>query len=75
MEDALDETASIAIVARRNGVAPNLPVSLAASDAGGEPVAVSGDDDAAGNRAVRQTEDCIRELERISGAKPSRSRP
>jgi transposase len=35
VEETLDEAASISIVARRNGVAPNLPTSLVASDAGG----------------------------------------
>jgi transposase len=40
----------------------------------GGAVAVSGDDDAAGNRAVRQMDDRIRELERHLGRKMRRWR-
>lgn len=44
-------------------------ISLAAIDVGGGAVAVSGDDDVTSNRAVRQMEDRIRELERHLGCK------
>jgi transposase len=65
----LDETASISIVARRNGVAPNLLYRWRRLMLEGGAVAVSGDDDVTSNRAVRQMEDRIRELERQLGRK------
>jgi transposase len=65
----LDETASISIVARRNGVALNLLYHWRRLMLEGEAVAVSGDDDVTSNRAVRQLEDRIREVERHLGRK------
>lgn len=59
----VEETASISIVARRNGVAPNLLYRWRRLMLEGGAVAVSGDDDVTSNRAVRQMEDRIRELE------------
>lgn len=69
VEETLEDGARIAIVARGNGVVPNRPVSLASPDAGWGTVAVSEDDNAAGNRAVRQLGERIRELERHLGRK------
>lgn len=69
MEETLDETASISVVARRNGVAPNLLYRWRRLMLEGGAVAVSGDDDVTSNRAVRQMEDRIRELERQLGRK------
>jgi len=69
VEETLDETASISVVARRNGVAPNLLYRWRRLMMEGGAVAVSGDDDVTSNRAVRQMEDRIRELERQLGRK------
>src|SRR5690554_606189 len=69
VEETLDETASISVVARRNGVAPNLLYRWRRLMLEGGAVAVSGDDDVTSNRAVRQMEDRIRELERHLGRK------
>jgi len=69
VEETLDETASISVVARRNGVAPNLLYRWRRLMLEGGAVAVSGDDDVTSNRAVRQMEDRIRELERQLGRK------
>jgi transposase len=69
VEETLDESASISVVARRNGVAPNLLYRWRRLMLEGGAVAVSGDDDVTCNRAVRQMEDRIRELERQLGRK------
>ncbi|PVA08747.1 IS3 family transposase [Pelagivirga sediminicola] len=69
VEETLDEATSISIVARRNGVAPNLLYRWRRLMLEGGAVAVSGDDDVTSNRAVRQMEDRIRELERHLGRK------
>jgi transposase len=69
VEETLDGTASISIVARRNGVAPNLLYRWRRLVLEGGAVAVSGDDDVTRNRAVRQIEDHIRELEQHLGRK------
>lgn len=69
VEETLDETASISVVARRNGVAPNLLYRWRRLMLKGGAVAVSGDDDVTSNRAVRQMGDRIRELERQLGRK------
>lgn len=69
VEETLDENASISVVARRNGVAPNLLYRWRRLMLEGGAVAVSGDDDVTSNRAVRQMEDRIRELERQLGRK------
>ena len=57
------------VVARRNGVAPNLLYRWRRLMMEGGAVAVSGDDDVTSNRAVRQMEDRIRDLERQLGRK------
>lgn len=69
VEETLDERASISIVARRNGVAPNLLYRWRRLMLDGGAVAVSEDDDVTSNRTVRQMEDRIRELERHLGRK------
>ena len=69
VEETLDERASISVVARRNGVAPNLLYRWRRLMLDGGAVAVSDDDDVTSNRAVRQMEERIRELERQLGRK------
>ena len=69
VEETLDERASISVVARRNGVAPNLLYRWRRLMRDGGAVAVSEDDDVTSNRTVRQMEDRIRELERHLGRK------
>ena len=67
--ETLDEGTSLSVVARRNGVAPNLLYRWRRLMLDGGAVAVSEDDDVTSNRAVRQMEDRIRELERQLGRK------
>ena len=69
VEETLDKRASISVVARRNGVAPNLLYRWRRLMLDGGAVAVSEDDDVTSNRTVRQMEDRIRELERQLGRK------
>jgi transposase len=69
VEETLEEGASISVVARRNGVAPNLLYRCRRLMLDGGAVAVSEDDDVTSNRAVRQMEERIRELERQLGRK------
>ncbi len=69
VEETLDERASILVVARRNGVAPNLRYRWRRLMLEGGAVAVSNDDEVTSNRAVRQLEERIRELERQLGRK------
>ena len=69
VEETLDERASISVVARRNGVAPNLLYRWRRLMLEGGAVAVSNDDEVTSNRAVRQLEERIRELERHLGRK------
>lgn len=69
VEKTLDERESISVVARRNGVAPNLLYRWRRLMLEGGSVAVTGDDEVTSNRAVRQMEDRIRELERQLGRK------
>ncbi|MBB1499797.1 IS3 family transposase [Paracoccus sp. MC1862] len=69
VEETLDERASISVVARRNGVAPNLLYRWRRLMLEGGSVAVAEDDDVTSNRVVRQLEDRIRELERQLGRK------
>ena len=69
VEETLDERASISVVARRNGVAPNLLYRWRRLMLDGGAVAVSEDDDVTSKRTVRQMEDRIRELERHLGRK------
>jgi transposase len=69
VEETLDERASISVVARRNGVAPNLLYRWRRLMLEGGSVAVTEDDDVTSNKVVRQMEDRIRELERQLGRK------
>jgi transposase len=69
VEETLEEGTSISVVARRNGVAPNLLYRWRRLVLDGGAVAVSEDDDVTSNRAVRQMEERIRELERQLGRK------
>jgi transposase len=69
VEETLDDRASISVVARRNGVAPNLLYRWRRLMLEGGSVAVAEDDDVTSNRVVRQMEDRIRELERQLGRK------
>lgn len=69
VEDTLEDQASISIVARRNGVAPNLLYRWRRLMLEGGSVAVTGDDEVTSNKVVRQLEDRIRELERYLGRK------
>jgi transposase len=69
VEETLDDRASVSVVARRNGVAPNLLYRWRRLMLDGGSVAVSEDDDVTSNKVVRQMEDRIRELERQLGRK------
>lgn len=69
VEETLDDRASISVVARRNGVAPNLLYRWRRLMLEGWSVAVAEDDDVTSNKVVRQLEDRIRELERQLGRK------
>lgn len=69
VEETLDDRASISVVARRNGVAPNLLYRWRRRMLEGGSVAVSEDDDVTSNKVVRQMEDRIRELEHQLGRK------
>ncbi|MCA0851140.1 IS3 family transposase [Salipiger thiooxidans] len=69
VEETLDDRTSISVVARRNGVAPNLLYRWWRLMLEGGSVAVSEDDDVTSNRVVRQLEDRIRELARQLGRK------
>lgn len=60
---------SVSSVARRNGVSPNLLYRWRRLMLEGGATAVSNDDNVTANRAVRQLEDRIRELERQLGRK------
>jgi len=69
VEDTLEDHASISIVARRNGVAPNLLYRWRRLMLEGGSVAVTEDDDVTSNRVVREMESRIRELDRQLGRK------
>ena len=69
VEETLEDHASISIVARRNGVAPNLLYRWRRLMLEGGSVAVTEDDDVTSNRVVREMESRIRELERHLGRK------
>ncbi len=69
VEETLDERTSISVVARRNGVAPNLLYRWRRLMLEGGSVAVAEDDDVTSNRVVRQLEERVRELERQLGRK------
>ena len=57
------------VIARRNGVAPNLLYRWRRLMLEGGSVAVTEDDDVTSNRVVREMENRIRELERQLGRK------
>ena len=59
VEETLEDGASLSVVARRNGVAPNLLYRWRRLMLEGGSVAVSEDDDVTSNRVVRQL-DCKR---------------
>ncbi|WP_445977869.1 IS3 family transposase [Sphingomonas fuzhouensis] len=69
VEETLDGRESISVVARRNGVAPNLLYRWRRLMLEGGSVAIVGDDDVTSNRQVREMEARIRELERQLGRK------
>lgn len=69
VEETLEDHASISIVARRNGVAPNLLYRWRRLMLEGGSVAVTEDDGVTSNRVVREMESRIRELERQLGRK------
>ncbi len=69
VEETLDGQNSVSVVARRNGVAPNLLYRWRRLMLAGGSVAVSGDDDVTSNKEVRQMAERIRELERLLGRK------
>lgn len=69
VEETLDERASISVVARRNGVAPNLLYRWRRLMLEGGSVAVTEDDDVTSNKVVRLLEERVRELERQLGRK------
>ena len=69
VEETLEDGASLSVVARRNGVAPNLLYRWRRLMLEGGSVAVSEDDDVTSNRVVRQLEERIRALERHLGRK------
>lgn len=69
VKETLEDHASISIVARRNGVAPNLLYRWRRLMLEGGSVAVTEDDDVTSNRVVREMESRIRELERQLGRK------
>src|SRR5512144_86726 len=69
VEETLDGRESISVVARRNGVAPNLLYRWRRLMLEGGRIAVASDDEGTSNRTVRQLENGIRELERQLGRK------
>lgn len=69
VEETLDGRESISLVARRNGVAPNLLYRWRRLMLEGGSIAVASDDEVTSNRTVRQMEERIRELERQLGRK------
>ena len=69
VEETLEDQTSISVVARRNGVAPNLLYRWRRLMLEGGSVAVAEDDDVTSNRVVREMESRIRELERQLGRK------
>ena len=69
VEETLGGSASISVVARRNGVGANLLYRWRRLMLEGGSVAVTDDDDVTSNRIVRQMDERIRELERQLGRK------
>jgi len=64
VKETLDGLESILVVARRNGVAPNLLYRWRRLRLEGGSVAVADDDDVTSNRQVPEMDNRIRELER-----------
>lgn len=69
VEETLDERASISVVARRNGAAPDLLTRWRRLMLQGGSVAVTGDDEVTSTKPVRLMEDHVRELEHQLGRK------
>ena len=69
VEETLFEGESLSTVARRNGVAPNLVYRWRRIMLEGGSIAVAEDGSVTGNKAVRDREARIRELERRPGRK------
>lgn len=69
VEETLYDGDSVSAVARRNGVAPNLLYRWRRLMLEGGSVAVTGDDSVTSNKAVREMEARVRELERQLGRK------
>jgi transposase len=69
VEEMLEDGASISVVARRNGVAPNFLYRWRRLMLDGVAVAVFEDDDVTNNRAFQQMEERIQDLERQLGRK------
>lgn len=69
VEETLDGSASISVVARRNGVSANPLYSSLRLVLEGGSVEVTGDDDVTSNRLVLQMDQRIREFERQLGRK------
>ena len=69
VEETMFDGESISAVARRNGVAPNLLYRWRKLMLEGGSIAVAADDSVTGNKAVRDMQARIRELERQLGRK------
>lgn len=69
VEETLYDGDRVPAVARRNGVAPNLLYRWRRLMLEGGSVAVTGDDSVTSNKAVREMEARVRELERQLGRK------
>ena len=69
VEETLYDGDSVSAVARRNGVAPNLLYRWRRLMLEGGSIAVTGDDSVTSNKAVREMEARVRELERQLGRK------
>jgi transposase len=69
VEDSLQSSESVSVVARRHGVAPNLLFRWRRLASEGGAAAVTADDGVTSNVEVRRLEERIRELERHLGRK------
>jgi transposase len=69
VEDSLQSSESVSVVARRHGVAPNLLFRWRRLASEGGAAAVTADDGVTSNVEVRRLEERIRELERQLGRK------
>lgn len=74
VEETLDGRESISVVARRNGVAPNLLYRWRRLMLEGGSVAVAGDDDVTSNRQVHEMEPASANWSASSAARRWRSR-